>query len=141
MHSDLSTHLATWIPICSNPRYALCITPSKTLSVRRLKTMVSSLASCVNFVQDQKIPLTVRPVLFGASLLALKKKGGGVRPIAVGVITLCRLTATGLSHKQLFLHHRTQPGPLHFWSGRKTVIQHLRPPSLFTNRKHAGSLW
>ena len=38
------------------------------------------------------VPQEVRPFFFGASLVALKKKCGGVRPIAVGC-TLCRLVA------------------------------------------------
>ena len=37
-------------------------------------------------------PSEVRPIFFGASLIALNKKGGVVRPIAVGC-TLCRLIA------------------------------------------------
>ena len=39
-----------------------------------------------------KVPDEVRPFFFGASLVALRKKAGGVRPIAVGC-TLRRLVA------------------------------------------------
>ena len=38
------------------------------------------------------MPPPVRSTFFGASLIALQKKGGGVRPIAVG-FTLRRLAA------------------------------------------------
>ena len=38
------------------------------------------------------MPDAVRLFLFGVSLVALEKKSGGVRPIAVGC-TLCRLVA------------------------------------------------
>ena len=38
------------------------------------------------------VPVDVRPLFFGASLVALRKKCGGVRPIAVGC-TLRRLVA------------------------------------------------
>ena len=38
------------------------------------------------------IPNNVRPIIFGANLLAISKKGGGVRPIAVGYVWR-RLTA------------------------------------------------
>jgi len=33
---------------------------------------------------EGKTPLCVRPILFGGSLAALRKVGGGLRPIAVG---------------------------------------------------------
>ena len=35
---------------------------------------------------DGKVPTYVRRTLFGGTLLALAKKGGGVRPIAVGYV-------------------------------------------------------
>jgi hypothetical protein len=43
-----------------------------------------SLQNFINFLLEGKIPDSVRPLFFGASLLALQKKDGGVRPIAVG---------------------------------------------------------
>ena len=49
-----------------------------------------ALTGFVNLVLDGKCPSTVCPVFFGARLLALEKKGGGYRPIAVGY-TLRRL--------------------------------------------------
>ena len=39
-----------------------------------------------------KTPASIHPFFFGASLMALTKKEGGIRPIAVGC-TLCRLAA------------------------------------------------
>ena len=53
------------------------------------------LSALVNFcllVLRGDTPVEVRPFFFGASLVALKKKCGGVRPIAVGC-TLRRLVA------------------------------------------------
>ncbi len=44
------------------------------------------------------VPQMVQPFFFGASLVALKKKSGGVRPIAVGC-TLRRLVAKIASRK------------------------------------------
>ena len=41
---------------------------------------------------EGRVPETVRPFFFGATLVALEKPGGGVRPIAVGC-TLRRLVA------------------------------------------------
>ncbi len=41
---------------------------------------------------EGKVPLSVRPIFFGANLFALGKKDGGVRPIAVG-LTLRRMVA------------------------------------------------
>ena len=51
-------------------------------------TVLESLTSFVNFVLSGLTPLWVRPFLFGAALLAFGKKDSGVRPIAVGSISL-----------------------------------------------------
>jgi hypothetical protein len=54
--------------------------------------LLTTLVSFANICLAGRVPLEVRPVFFGASLCALNKKGGGVRPIAVGC-TLRRLIA------------------------------------------------
>ena len=51
---------------------------------------VSTLAAFCSLVLGGGLPEAVRPFFFGASLVALEKKSGGVRPIAVGC-TLRRL--------------------------------------------------
>ena len=51
-----------------------------------------SLASFCALVMEGRVPDVVRPFFFGATLVALEKKSGGVRPIAVGC-TLRRLVA------------------------------------------------
>ena len=53
---------------------------------------LQSLASFCTLVMEGRVPSTIRPFFFGASLVALEKKSGGVRPIAVGC-TLRRLVA------------------------------------------------
>ena len=74
------------------------------LSPQHLKDLISAsaekggrdllwaLTSFVNLVLSGKTPPPVRPTFFGASLIALRKKDGGIRPIAVGH-TLRRLAA------------------------------------------------
>ena len=42
------------------------------------------LTEFVNLVPSGYLPPRIRPVFFGANLIALGKKGGGIRPIAVG---------------------------------------------------------
>ena len=54
--------------------------------------LLSALTEFCILVLQGDIPLEVRPVFFGASLVALRKESGGVRPIAVGC-TLRRLCA------------------------------------------------
>ena len=54
--------------------------------------MLTSLTGFVNLILDGKCPKEACPVFFGAKLIALEKKGGGLRPIAVGY-TLRRLVA------------------------------------------------
>ena len=56
------------------------------------KELCRALATFVNLVLKGKTPPPVRSTFFGASLIALQKKGGGIRPIAVGS-TLRRLAA------------------------------------------------
>ena len=55
-------------------------------------SFLSSLAAFTALVLEGRTPPSVRPFFFGATLTALNKKGGGVRPIAVGC-TLRRLVA------------------------------------------------
>lgn len=50
------------------------------------------LTAVVNIILAGKVPQEIRPILFGASLIALEKKCGGIRPIAVGC-TLRRIAA------------------------------------------------
>jgi len=55
-------------------------------------SFLSALAAFSTLVLEGRVPPPVRPFFFGANLVALGKKGGGVRPIAVGC-SLRRLVA------------------------------------------------
>ena len=55
-------------------------------------TLLQALASFCAVVMEGRVPEAVCPFFFGASLVALEKKSGGVHPIAVGC-TLRRLVA------------------------------------------------
>ena len=46
--------------------------------------LLKSLTHFVNLVLDGCVPQEIRSIFFGASLCALRKKYGGVRPIAIG---------------------------------------------------------
>jgi len=48
------------------------------------RRLLSRLTEFVNICLAGRVPDTVKPVFCGASLCALNKKGGGIRPIAVG---------------------------------------------------------
>ena len=54
--------------------------------------LVTSLTTFINMLLVGRCPDTVIPVFFGGSLIALEKKCGGIRPIAIGY-TLRRLAA------------------------------------------------
>ena len=56
------------------------------------QALISALSRFVTVVLQGKTPTSIRPFFFGASLTALTKKEGGIRPIAVGC-TLRRLAA------------------------------------------------
>lgn len=60
-------------------------------------TLISSLTKFVNLIASGNVSPAVRPFLFGAKLIGLTKKDGGVRPIAIGC-TLCRLVAKYVSY-------------------------------------------
>ena len=55
-------------------------------------SLLQSLTLFVNLVLDGGVPTEIRPIFFGATLCALRKKDGGVRPIAIGN-TLRRLVS------------------------------------------------
>ena len=63
-----------------------------TSAERGGRELLRALTSFVNLVLDGKTPPSARPFFFGATLIPLGKKGGGIRPIAVGH-TLHRLVA------------------------------------------------
>jgi hypothetical protein len=48
--------------------------------------LLEAITDFINLILDGRTPEEVRPILFGGSLTALNKKGGGVRPIAVGYV-------------------------------------------------------
>ena len=56
------------------------------------QVFVSALTDFVNILLTGELPVSVREILFGGRLVALQKKDGGIRPIAVGY-TLRRLAA------------------------------------------------
>ena len=51
--------------------------------------LLTTLTSFTNLVLNGHTPASIRPSIFGASLLALEKRGGGVRCIAVGSTLGC----------------------------------------------------
>ncbi len=88
---DLPTSLAALrcniikrIPKSSRIQVAQALTHTTIVEV--------SLCRLVQLMLSGKVPDTVCPLLYGASLCALGKKAGGIRPIAVGS-TFRRLTA------------------------------------------------
>ena len=46
--------------------------------------LASRLTDFVNLLLEGKCPERIRRILFGGKLIALRKKDGGIRPIAVG---------------------------------------------------------
>ena len=56
------------------------------------KDLLQALNEFANLVLGGHVPQFVQPIFFGANLIPLRKKEGGVCPIAVGQ-TLCRLVA------------------------------------------------
>ena len=57
--------------------------------------LLRALTDLVNIIVKGDTPSSISPFFFGASLITLEKKGGGVRPIAIGC-TLWRLAAKAI---------------------------------------------
>ena len=72
------------------PQHLLDLTSAS--AERGGKELIRSLTCFTNKVLEGKVPPSVQPIFFGATLIALQKKEGGVRPIAVG-LSLRRLVA------------------------------------------------
>ena len=70
--------------------------------------LLSALTGFVNLVLDGDCPVNVRPILFGARLIAIVKKSGGIRPIAVGytVRRLVAKCANNFAQEQLATYFR-----------------------------------
>lgn len=75
------------------------------------KSLLRELTALGNHMLDGQVPEEIVPILFGANLVALTKKDGGIRPIAVGSTfrrltskTCCRAIQDHLSKK--FLPHQ-----------------------------------
>ena len=64
------------------------------------KKLLAAVTAFTNLMLSGNTPEQVRPLFFGATLTALNKKDGGVRPIAVGC-TLRRMVANVASRTVL----------------------------------------
>ena len=58
--------------------------------------LINALTAFINLLIAGAVPTIVQPLLYGANLIALRKPGGGIRPIAVGN-TVRRLAAKVIS--------------------------------------------
>jgi hypothetical protein len=72
---------------------------------QHIKDLITVAGSCIcetlvdfsNLVLGGGVPLSVRPAFFGATLIPLAKKGGGLRPIAIGLL-LRRVVSKAAAH-------------------------------------------
>lgn len=90
------------------------------------KELLWALMSFVNLVLNGRAP-SVCPVLFGATLIPLGKKGGGIKPIAVAHILQCLVAKCASSIVLPAMGHGLQLG--------------CRTPSGFKAEVHATHLY
>ena len=76
--------------------------------------LISSLTDFVNLLLTGKLPLPVREIIFGRRLIALQKKDGGIRPIAVGY-TLRHLAKC--ANKHIIERRSNELSPFHVGVG------------------------
>ena len=91
--------------------------------------LLKSLTHFVNLVLDRCVPQEIRSIFFGASLCALRKKDGGVRPIAIGN-TLRRLISPRLLSEDVLKHVAISCDPISWvlvldWVQRQLSMQHV----------------
>ena len=83
-------------PLVQQVGQMVCVPSTSRISpvsqLRGGRELLSSLTSFINHILEGNAPHSVCPILFGATLIALRKKEGGIRPIAIG-LTLHRLAA------------------------------------------------
>ena len=72
----------------------------------------ASLTNVCNLVISGRVPEPIKPLFFGASLCALAKKDGGIRPIAIGNSLRRLATKVLLSPLMAELRERLQPTQL-----------------------------
>ena len=48
--------------------------------------LLGAITDFVNMLLEGRVPVSVCPILFGGSLIAISKKSGGIRPIAIGYL-------------------------------------------------------
>ena len=77
-------------PDCIRPQHLVDLTSAS--AERGGKYLFRALAEFAKFILRGDLPESIKQVFFGATLIPLHKKGGGVRPVAVGQ-TLRRLVA------------------------------------------------
>ena len=88
-------------PDCFRPQHLLELVTCQSNG----PALLSALTVFINLILDGGCSAEVCPVFFGARLIALEKKSGGYRPIAVGY-TLRRLAAKCANN---FFHKRNSP--------------------------------
>ena len=76
--------------------------------------LVKSLTALTNAALNGEIPACARDSLFGASLTALKKPDGGIRPIAVGTVYRRLAAKTGLRSVSADIGEQLRPTQLGF---------------------------
>lgn len=96
--------------------------------------LLSSLTDFINIIISGKCPLSIRPIFFGANLIALTKKNGGTRPIAIGD-TVRRLISKIIVLKHRKLSNIFKPIQMGFAirAGCEAIVHAMR---IFLSRKH-----
>ena len=76
--------------------------------------LLVSIVDLVNLLLEGKTPLPVRGALFGATLLAIAKKQGGIRPIAVGYVWRRLAAKVACNHVKIACSSMLAPRQLGF---------------------------
>ena len=85
-------------PDCLRPQHLKDMTDPSVVGCRA--ELFPALVSFVQLILDGKTPPSVQPFFFGANLIALQKKDGGVRPIAVEN-SLCHLVVAKVASSKV----------------------------------------
>jgi hypothetical protein len=94
--------------------------------VKRYEPLLGSLTKLCNILAAGECPLAVSPFLAGATLIALTKKDGGIRPIAVGsvlrrLVSKCAMAVVGTEASEFLRPNQVGVGV----SGGGEAVPHL----------------
>ena len=102
--------------------------------------LLIALTSFTNLVPEGRTPPSICPAFFGASLIALDKKGGGIKPIAVGSTLPCLVAKAAFGTVRSKMVALLAPASWASVSKEVLMLQSMLPDAISTTSPHTRLL-